>query len=405
MSKISHLGKAFLWIKIFPLSTLLFLISTAYADSFYSSIGLGLPRYFVSSKAAGMGGAGVAVFDKLAINRANPAALKSYGFTRISIEFDLESVDSKHESGKVNSKYGNANGFQFLVPLRKNVSVGCGLGLVTDSRYSLALQGGDDDYIYHRRVDASGGLNRAAFNLAYNPIEQLYFGISAQFNFGKYQEEWKTDFVSSQYFDAADKISTHMTGGNYRFGAIIIPVKNLHLGISYANQATLNSGTTITHGSGEQEENLDQEVILPDEFSMGVSYTVKNKLLCAVDYTSQMWSEYQGGSNFNNSHRIGAGIEYTPSKEYLDSYISRISYRIGAYYTKLHIVDDSGKQMSELFATIGVGLPFHMNMGRLDFAVQIGQRASLPQFPFEEKIVRFVAALSGGEYWFVRRRR
>jgi hypothetical protein len=75
--KYSVLKKPSLLIKVVILIFVLF-ASICYADSFYSSIGPGMPRYFVSGKAAGMGGAGIAIFDELAINSVNPAALKSW---------------------------------------------------------------------------------------------------------------------------------------------------------------------------------------------------------------------------------------------------------------------------------------------------------------------------------------
>lgn len=399
------LNNTSLLIKTFFLITILFMASICQADSFYSSIGLGMPRYFVSGKAAGMGGAGIAVFDEMAINRANPAALKNYGLTRVSMEFDLESVDAKHELGKVNSKFGNANGFHFLVPLHRKLSFGIGISLIADSRYSALITGGDDDYFYNRKVDASGGLGRGTVSFSYNPIELLHIGFSAQFNFGKFKEDWETDFVSSQYIDAVDEFSTHMRGVNMRFGMIITPIKDLHLGLVYANKATLNSQTTLRQGSGVEKEWLEQTVILPSVLSAGASYFLNEKFLFAVDYVSQKWSEYESGSDFGDSYRIAAGLEFTPSREITASYLNKISYRIGAYYTRLHIFGTTGEPMTENFATCGIGFPFHGNRGRIDLSLQVGQRGSLAENPYEEKIVRIVAALSGGERWFVRRKR
>jgi len=379
--------------------------SDSRGGSFYSSIGLGIPRYFVSGQGAGMGGTGIAVIDRLALNRSNPAALQTFGLTRVSVEFEAESIDAKHEMGKVNSKYMNANGFHFLAPLLKNLSFGFGLGLISDSKYSLIIRGGEDDYIYQRKVNASGGLSRGTLSLSYSPMKKLHLGVTTQFNFGKFQENWKTDFISEQYFDATDEISTYMRGMNLRFGVILTPVKNLNLGLVYANKGTFKSETTITQASGAESEQLNQTVVLPNLLSIGTSYRVGDKFLYAADYTRQNWSQFETNLDFGDLHRYSIGVEFIPSPDVFASYFAKASYRLGFYYTQLYILDNAGKPMTELFLTAGIGLPFSGNRGRVDFSLQVGQRGNLDANPYQEKIIRFVAGITGGERWFVRRRR
>ena len=79
------------------------------------------------------------------------------------------------------------------------------------------------------------------------------------------------------------------------------------------------------------------------------------------------------------------------------------TYRIGMYYSRLPVLTASDEPVTEFFVSAGVGLPFYRNAGRLDFALQVGQRGDLKNDPLQENIIRFVAALSGAQKWFVRR--
>ena len=58
-----------------------------FADSYYSSIGLGLPRYYISARSAGLGGAGISLRDRLSLNALNLAADDTKGMTTIAVNF------------------------------------------------------------------------------------------------------------------------------------------------------------------------------------------------------------------------------------------------------------------------------------------------------------------------------
>ncbi|MBN2356621.1 hypothetical protein JXO59_10950, partial [candidate division KSB1 bacterium] len=107
------------------------------ADSFYSSIGLGLPRYTVSAKAVGMGGAGIGVVDRLALNTMNPAANNIEGMTSLGVNLEYEYVENKNSLESIYTRYGNAAGMQFFIPLYKKVILLTMLRPLTSSRYTM----------------------------------------------------------------------------------------------------------------------------------------------------------------------------------------------------------------------------------------------------------------------------
>jgi hypothetical protein len=136
-------------------------------------------------------------------------------------------------------------------------------------------------------------------------------------------------------------------------------------------------------------------------------YSVSNKLQVALDYFSEKWSsaELTGDGYVNDSKRIAAGLDFLPARGvrqvFGTSYWSRVAYRLGFYYRDLGIEAD-GESVTEIFATIGFGLPIKSSLARLDLSLEVGKRGSKTSNPFEESVVRFTGSITAGERWFLR---
>ncbi len=78
--------------------------------------------------------------------------------------------------------------------------------------------------------------------------------------------------------------------------------------------------------------------------------------------------------------------------------------RAGIYYKILGLEEPVGEKVTEIFATIGLGLPIKWSAGRLDLALETGRRGSSSQNPFRENVIRFTGSITVGEKWFLRRR-
>jgi hypothetical protein len=375
------------------------------ADSFYSSIGLGIPRYYVSPKAVGMGGAGIGVVDRLALNAMNPAAINVAGITTLAIDLEYESIDTKNEFAKVNTRQGNASGFRFVMPLAKNIGALFILKPLAGSRYNLSILQTTDGAEYTRNVKGDGGLNAASIGLQYQIKWWLAVGMLADFHFGSYNEQWKTDFTDNSYTDATDYFSSHMLGGGFVLGTLVRPRPNLGLGMVYQYNGSLDGETQTVLGGFYGLGTTSFDISYPSAISVGVSYNIP-KFLFALDYSSQFWSKYEVKGvrlqGLQDSWRIGGGMEFLSSNTYLSSFSSRISWRLGGYYAQLPFPDLDGKAIDERFLSLGVGLPFHANSGRVDLSFEVGRRGQLSSAVYEDTIFRFSGSITGSELWFQR---
>jgi hypothetical protein len=375
------------------------------ADSFYSSLGLGMPHYFVSPKAVGMGGAGLGVQDPLTVNTLNPATLSINGVTTLAIDFDYEIVKNQTADNKVITKQGMPSGFRFIIPLKSKLNLITALTPLTTSKYVLSVQQNEAGTTENRLIRGAGGLTAAGLGLHYIINPWLSLGAIANFNFGSYEEEWKIDFESSKYFDYSDKISSHLWGVNYDLGILIKPQKNLNFGFCYKSEYRLDLQSQTVLGSGLKYDTEKTRVTYPSAIGMGFSIPIQ-KITVALDYFYQPWSDYKidkiDAEPLKDFHRIGGGVEYLVTKSSLERYYRRVSYRIGAYYAQLPFTNLNGNVLTEKFITFGVGLPFHFNAGRVDFSMEFGKRGSLDHFDYQETILRFRGSITSGELWFQR---
>jgi hypothetical protein len=376
------------------------------ADSFYSSIGLGLPHHNASTRSIGMGSASLAVVDRLALNSLNPAAINIKGATTVCVDFQLESADIKNEETKINTRDGNAAGFRFALPLKKTITLITGLKPHLSSKYTLSIEQTFDDIDYTRKVEGNGGLNSAVLGLSYNVTENLVIASLAHFYFGSYNEEWFRDFESSFYRDGEVTLTSHVRGMGAEFGLFANPVKNLGLGMVYKTQSDLSIETTLDLGQFYSSTEQDMIATLPRTLGLGASYQVQ-KVLFAADFYSQFWSQYKlegkGTDELTDYWRIGGGVEYLDTDNPFADYFRRNSFRLGLYFAQLPFKNPAGSSINEKFVSIGMGLPFHRNAGRIDFALEFGIRGDASNDLYQENIVRFNCSIMGSELWFQRR--
>lgn len=384
------------------------LFTPVLADSYYSSIGLGLPKYMVSTKASGMGGAGIGVMDRIALNSLNPATLNIQGMTTLGVNFEYEISDNQSNVGSAVTRYGNAMGMQFIVPVQKKVTLFVMLRPLTNSRYTLAYTNADTALAYTRTIKGDGGINAGVFGLQYNLKERLFIAANANFNFGAFNEQWEYTFVDDGYRDATDEFNSHLWGFGYDLSFLYKLNGLVSIGGLYRSGSRLNMETSIDLSSAKAIDADSNRIKLdyPAAFGAGVALTLK-KWLFAADYYRQGWQDYAHDGKkvpgLESFQRVSVGAEYTDTRSRLEGYRRRISWRLGGYYSQLPFTNAAGENVHESFISLGCGLPFSVTAGQVDIALEVGRRGDVGRFMYEDTIFRVSGSLTGGERWFQRR--
>ncbi len=378
-----------------------------FADSIYSALGLGLPSYFVSPKAVGMGGAGLAVIDFYALNSMNMAAVDIRGITSVAVDYVYESVDNRFDGNKINTRQGRAAGFRLILPLKRHINLIVAFKPLVSSKYVLSTNSvSSQDVPYYRLIRGNGGLSSGILGVQYIFNKYLSVGAGAHINFGSYEEDWHLKFGNSSYNDLTDETRNHLNGPGFEIGLLTRPTNSLSFGLVYISKSTLDLESKKVIGGTLTTEAVDADIKYPSCVGIGSSYKLK-KLLFAFDYYTQFWSNYSINGikkdNFNDYQRIGGGIEYVDSNDVFVKYLRRIPIRVGAYYAKLPFIDEQNSAVTEKFITFGLGLPYHKHLGRVDLSFEYGKRGDSGKNQYEDKIMRFSVSITGSELWFQRR--
>ncbi|MBN1481429.1 hypothetical protein EH223_03595 [candidate division KSB1 bacterium] len=388
------------------LSIILIALPAAYSDSFYSSFGLGVPQYLVSSQSAAMGGAGIGIQKYLAFNSINPASVYLEGFTTIAASYQGEKADNTVSGSTVTTRQGNAAGFQFAFPMYKNrLTIITSLKPLVKSQLTIDFAQDYDGYSMQRTINSSGGISAASIGGNYSILPGIFIGGLFNFNFGAYTEKWKTEFDRDTYINTTDNITSHAWGTGVELGVLIKPNRFLSLGGVVKTSSTLRLETTVIPGSGVEQPPIEQTALYPTSIGGGLAFNF-NKFLIAGDLYAQLWKNYEIDGNsserMTNYIRGGAGIQFLQTTDYMAAYYKRISYRMGAYYAQLPFLDVNDDPVYEMFVTGGMGFPFNKNAGRIDLALEYGERGSTEAYPYSEKLIRLSASITMAEKWFQR---
>ena len=150
---------------------------------------------------------------------------------------------------------------------------------------------------------------------------------------------------------------------------------------------------------------------LPLEMGFGLSVKKGEKLTVLMDMATTNWSGYKyfgaTSTNFKNSYRVSAGLNYVPNKLAYGSsnYLKRVQYRLGVSYSDGYL-DLKNTAITNYFVSAGLGLP--VGIGRFDdiavvnISAQYGKMGTLSNNLLQEDYVRIVLGFTFNKRWFIK---
>lgn len=388
----------------------------------YSRFGIGDIQYFLSSRADGMGGTGIAVLSTNAIDRSNPAAWTSIIRTRFSVGALYEGYSTT--DGRQSGFFSNANfnGFMLALPLLPSHGIVLGAGIIPYStiNYYTSVDTSQAGLKYTLGYHGEGGTSEAQVGISANARDNLHVGAKFNYYFGTLRHTITQNFTNnSAYTNAEDLRSVQLKGIGFSVGTVYSGLNSLlkldstcsftvGLVVSTTSSLTSNEEHDLTYTTANVVSHDTQSVNqghlrIPLSFAVGISYS-SNRFLVASDVSFQQWGTFDGSGLIvpmnRNSYRIGVGAERIALREASATFLQRTAYRWGFFYNSTYYIVKN-RPVNEAGVTAGAGFPIFFDT-RLDINASYSFRGTTDLQMQKDRILRLSFTLSGGEIWFVR---
>jgi hypothetical protein len=416
---------------IFTLLILNFLSSLAFAqlgNSPYSRLGLGelIPQGSVYH--LGMGGISVATSSPAYLNFGNPALLSRNSLVGFEAGFSGEAKLITSQGASERNSNGNLSYLAFAFPLAKYWTLGVGvrpysnINYIDKSEQKIPQTPSFIEYAYK----GSGGITQAFISNGIRIYKGLSIGFQANYNFGSINTESVSTIIDNQtttfgsyviaiYDQNAFSDFSYKTGLSYALKVS----KNafLNFGATYDLEANLGAqrfraiqrrdirGQILSSDTLSLDRGVKANV--PAKTSFGISLERAFKYNVGADFSIQDWSSFQGlvtKDSLTKIYQFKIGGEYTPNLTSINSYLARMTYRLGFSYAQLPYILN-GKQLDERAVHLGFSLPLNRGYSALNFAFVAGQRGATSGNLLQETFFRINLGMTVNDaQWFFRRK-
>ena len=394
----------------------------------YTVNGLGDVNSAAFTANLGMGGIGVSNGQGWYLNNLNPALLTKNVFTILEAGMVYESRSLENDSGLSQNNSGGGLGyFAMAFPVMSNRwTSSLGIMPLTTVNYNILSESrvtGNEDVPINFNYTGDGGLTQAYFSNGFKVAKNLSLGVKASILFGSIVNETLAlpgdqDFPIGLLTSVVDKTSiygfTLSSGLAYSFE--IKDKRFLNFGVTYDLGSDLTAKRLRTGelrrvlGTGQVSVDTlinDErgDIRLPSSLAFGLSYEILYKLTVGADLHLSNWSDFQDFEQRNASlvdnYSINVGAEYTPDITSVESYLKRVTYRLGFDYQKTPF-EVAGQQLDDFGINFGISFPVK-GLSTMNLAFKYGQRGTTDDGLIQENYVRVYFGISFNDRWFQRR--
>lgn len=384
-----------------------------------------------NSGSRSMGALGIAMRNTYEFNYANPASLSSLPRNTAVFNFGMSNSNYYQKLGTATNSYNGVslNDVGFAIPLYRGIGLGVSLTPISAVGYNTSIVNNNAQIIENigRAVYSyygEGGVSQVALSLGVKVVAGLSLGAQVGYYFGSIDRHWESNIYSviqsnsyriirSSEFLRTDHLVFNF-GAQYQFR--VGDDDNLTIGATYMPATSINakrSALTVTSSNNLNDTVGVSSAILPirlaDKFAAGIFFS-NPKFGIGLDYYRQDWrNSFQTPAGISltvvNDFRFGA--QYTPDRNSIRSFFSRLTYKVGARYANSYLIKDN-IPLDEWAVTLGFDIPLKkQNYSAFHFGLEYGERGSINPLSIREQYFKVFLGLSlfaGDDMWFVRRK-
>lgn len=365
--------------------------SSPSTNSPYTRYGLGDLSDMVFTNNAAMGGVGYALRSNEHINPMNPASYTSVDSLSFMFDVGMTLKSSNYQEAGVKSNAKNSSFDYIAARFRLHPRLAITVGYIPYSTVGYNFSRSSEiensgGVTCTNTFFGDGGTQQILGGLGFKILDNLSIGANISYLYGtlEYQsaaipnnggdrtlvyntlsvKSYKADF-GLQYTHQINKNNSLTLGLAYSMG------HQLNCTDTYGTQViaegtSSSSGTSTTYVLQSSVDYARDGYGIPHAFGGGLAWNYTNKLTVEADYTLQKWGSVKYNNRtdmYKDRSKVALGAEYLPN-EIGRSYLARIKYRVGAYYSTPYVkipyqngMIDGAKEFS---VSAGFGLPLQL---------------------------------------------
>lgn len=403
------------------------------ANSPFSYRGIG--DYYGNALAhnQGMAGVGVSNPQYFYLNNQNPALLVFNRFTVFEGGFIGQQNTIKGNGPSEKSGNGNLNYLMMGFPVKRGkwtTSIGLapfsGVNYRTNYKDSINLDGGGTFGSVNVEESGKGGINQVFWANGVALSESFSVGVRATYLFSSIINQYTNTLPATvtpvvysptiyertyiKDFNFSLGASFHkdsLFNKNYRFNVGAVYNFKSELNTEYYTRIERRNSAGGVADSTTLINNQSGTIILPQSFTVGLSFGKGEKWMIGADYSylkNSLFRDYFGNSqNATDSWRIALGGEFTPDPMALSGYLKRMTYRTGVSLEKYPYFIN-GKPVDDFGINFGFTMPVS-RISSLDFAFKVGRRGTVQDHTIEENYFKLYFGVTiNDQFWFIKRR-
>jgi hypothetical protein len=355
--------------------------------------GFGMPVAPMGARERAMGEAGMASAPAGGFFLSNPARSAFHDKTvfTATLENDVDWLRDDNSSARMSS--GAFPGLATLVKTKNFGTFGAYYQQTYLRNFETRLQRSGDTsasgYV------AEGGLYTlgASWGIAVRPW--LSVGIAQNLVLGRDRYIRPVNFGDEAPPEAEDladtTLETSAVGAYPTLSVMFRLPRNLDLALGYSHSADLDVSRSRTTNSQGSDGLADTTMKLPQTFSVGAAWRPDRRQTAVFDFVYENWDDT---GLLNPAWSAGAGYEFRASQNPFDGLLKRTAWRAGAGYKMLYL-----REVPEVYATAGFGMPLGPRGHQLDFSLKYGHRRYDGNTFFSEDYLKVSASVVGVSVW------
>ncbi len=412
----------------------------------FTSLGLGDLKDSAPIHQLGMAGVGLSNGDVRFVNFKNPALLTYNAVYTFSAGLVNERREVSSSERSTTGMTGNLDYLALSIPILKkqivdvdkegkkstrNEQVWSSALVLTpfnsvNYRYNYTdrVLGSPDNITLDVTEEGSGGFNQLSWSHGVRVFDGLSLGAKVSYYFSAITTSHTNQVIGEAIPSVYNPtIFQRESVSDFSFSGGLVAKKEikedllLNLGLLYDFEAALDvkrfrtlerrftTGTVLA--SDTLTNNEGSSIVLPASLNLGFSVVKKFKWSVGLDIRQRDWSEFVdfdgNPEGLKNSTLVALGGEWTPDILSVNSYLKRVTYRLGMSMEQLPYVVN-GQQVEDFGINFGWSLPVS-NISSLDMAFRVGQRGNVDTQLIKENYFRIHLGLTFNDRSFGKQRK